>query len=451
MALYYVDENQLSEIASAMETKEGKSLNISYPKGFINTIKNLHQEEYGSDMARWYFENRDTITSVPSSYTQEIESIYRRQFQDCKTLETAVFPECSIIGAYGFAGCSSLISADFPTCKIISSFAFSGCRNLQEIRIPECLQMSDSAFHHCDNLQQIDISKAAMIPSHAFAYCSMLSLVNASFCTHIYNSAFYNCVKLDNCQFTNCRIIGNFAFGQCSGLTDISLPYCNSIGDRAFMSCGNLISITLPVASTIGTGAFQWCTNLKYACLPLARSVPGYCFASCSNLSMVYLPKCSYIGSYAFSYCSKLEALFLTNTSEYVSLYNYALFSFTPIVKSSYLGYYGSIFVPSSMLASYKSRMSWSVHKNRLVGVGSLFLFYITDGLNEKVCAAEVGATWGQWINSPLNIRSLYSSTSTGDICLTDGTATIFDGMAFSNVSVNDLISSDTTYLTVLH
>jgi len=51
------------------------------------------------------------------------------------------------------------------------------------------------------------------------------------------------------------------------------------------------------------------------------------------------------------------------------TLSNSNVFSYTPVVDSSYIGTYGSIYVKSSMLDSFKTATNWSLYSNRMVGV----------------------------------------------------------------------------------
>jgi hypothetical protein len=44
-------------------------------------------------------------------------------------------------------------------------------------------------------------------------------------------------------------------------------------------------------------------------------------------------------------------------------------FVYTTLSLSSYLGYYGSIYVPASLLASYKTAQYWSQYSSRMVGI----------------------------------------------------------------------------------
>lgn len=45
------------------------------------------------------------------------------------------------------------------------------------------------------------------------------------------------------------------------------------------------------------------------------------------------------------------------------------IFYNTPMSSSTYLGYFGSIYVPSSLLNSYKTATNWTFYSNRMVGI----------------------------------------------------------------------------------
>jgi hypothetical protein len=57
--------------------------------------------------------------------------------------------------------------------------------------------------------------------------------------------------------------------------------------------------------------------------------------------------------------------------SSYVTMPERALL-YTPMSNSTYTGSFGTIYVPSSMLASYKTRAGFSVYSDRIVGVDAI-------------------------------------------------------------------------------
>ena len=92
-------------------------------------------------------------------------------------------------------------------------------------------------------------------------------------------------------------------------------------------------------------------------------------FSHCSRLTTVNFPACTNISSTAFRACHTLISFYLTGSS-YVSLVNSNAFNSTPIGGySASAGQYGSIYVPASMLESYKTRTNWTYFSSRFVGV----------------------------------------------------------------------------------
>ena len=83
-------------------------------------------------------------------------------------------------------------------------------------------------------------------------------------------------------------------------------------------------------------------------------------FARCTSLTSVSFPAATYIGSSAFYYCSKLSKIYLTASSVCMLASTNAFFS-TRISSNK-----GSIFVPSSLVASYKAATNWAFFSNRI-------------------------------------------------------------------------------------
>ena len=55
-----------------------------------------------------------------------------------------------------------------------------------------------------------------------------------------------------------------------------------------------------------------------------------------------------------------------------VSIYNTTALSNTPFVNSSYTGQYGSVYVPASLVASYKRSTTWSYFSSRITSITDL-------------------------------------------------------------------------------
>lgn len=131
---------------------------------------------------------------------------------------------------------------------------------------------------------------------------------------------------------------------------------CNTIGTNAFQRCSNLTSSNFPECITIGNSAFLTCSNLTSVDFPKCTNIGSYAFQRCSSLTSASFPRCSYIGGSGFSSCINLSQITVgTETSSVATLAGSNAFIYTPIANSSYLGYFGSIYVLSSLLASYQT------------------------------------------------------------------------------------------------
>lgn len=230
------------------------------------------------------------------------------------------------IGRTAFFSCPNLSVVSFPACLSIGEYAFEYCFALESASFPVCTTMDYGAFRACTSkLSEVNFPQLSVIPSEAFAYC--YSLVSAS--------------------FLNATIIKGMAFESCSRLEQVYFPELLEIWNEAFD--GTAISqISLPKLISAGSGAFAYMSYLQEISLPNLEFVGTSAFKGCSVLSKVYLMNSSVVG------CSNIGRDY---------------FSYTPIVESSYLGYYGSIYVPQSLLTAYKSAIGWSAYSDRIVGI----------------------------------------------------------------------------------
>lgn len=124
-------------------------------------------------------------------------------------------------------------------------------------------------------------------------------------------------------------------------------PFVEEIGDYAFYSCGSLTSVILPQVTTIGISAFGYCYSLASITLPQVTNIRTHAFSHCFNLLSLYLP-----GSTIPTLVS--TAFFSTPISTYTT---------------STGGVYGSIYVPASLVASYKAASIWSFYSARITAI----------------------------------------------------------------------------------
>ena len=225
--------------------------------------------------------------------------------------------------------------------------------------------------------------------------------------TTIGYGAFDKCYSLTTVSFPAVTDIGGHAFFDCRNLTTVSFPAATAIHHSAFQWCRNLTTVSFPAVTTIGNDAFDDCNSLTTVSFPAATTIGVYAFQWCYSLTTVSFPACTNIGMCAFEGCYNLKSLYLTGSSVCKLSYSDA-FTSTPIGGySAYVGTYGSIYVPASLLTSYQTATNWTYFSSRFVAFdggdagGSDNI--ITFTINGTSYQAEDGMTWAEWCDSEYN------------------------------------------------
>lgn len=149
------------------------------------------------------------------------------------------------------------------------------------------------------------------------------------------------------------KIISYGCYGIRS-LTSVNLPECNSIGSYAFRGCDYLATINAPKVTSLGSYGF-FGTKITKIVFPVAASVPSNCFYSCSALTKADFGVAKSIAASSFYGCSNLEALILRKSDAICTLSNTNAISSSGIGKGT-----GYVYVPSSLIETYKTATNWS-------------------------------------------------------------------------------------------
>ena len=117
-------------------------------------------------------------------------------------------------------------------------------------------------------------------------------------------------------------------------------------------------------ATAVGQYAFYNMTTLT-SVETSATDIGTYAFSGCSNLTMIDLTGSGQvnIGSNAFQNCNKITALIIRSTAGVATASSNAL----PSVPFNVLD--GAIYVPSSLVATYKSTAPWSTYASRIFAI----------------------------------------------------------------------------------
>ena len=344
----------------------------------------------------------------------------------------------TIVGSNAFQYCSSLTSVSFPACTSISDYAFHNCSNLISVSFPACTSIGAAAFLRCFKLTSANFSVCTIIGSSGFNGCSSLASVNFPVCTTIWHNAFQSCSKLSSASFPVCISIFNYAFHNCSNLTSVSFPACDYIGDSAFYNCSNLTSVSFPACTSIGHTAFGRCSKLTSANFSVCTSISGDVFNRCYKLSSLTLGAstvCNLAASGAFM------------STPYAGYSTY--FSGTPV-----------IYVPTSLVSSYRTATNWTYFSSYFVGDASLdsgdsgsgdsgsgdLITFTIAGTSYQ---AEEGMTWGEWIESEYN-TSYYSTDGDYVGNYDDMLGEFFGYVCYTNydcVKYEDVITHEMSYI----
>lgn len=240
-------------------------------------------------------------------------------FANCPNLITVNMPQITSLNGNTFQSCTSLSSITLPAVSYCGGNVFGNCRNLKEVYLPELLTFSGSPFSSCYNLQRVYAPKLVnMIGGNTFAWCSSLEEIDFPECTNSAADA-----KAYN------------LFSNCISLKRVNLP-----------------KLQVGSSNTEGFGLFYNCYSLSY----------------------INLANYSKINDYStFRECKSLETLIIgTALSEVCVITTSTIFDTTPISKSSYLGYYGSIYVPASLVDAYKTATNWATYSDRITSIDNL-------------------------------------------------------------------------------
>ena len=263
----------------------------------------------------------------------------------------ASFPNASAINQYAF-NAAGIEYGYFPEATVLYANVFQSCYSLKTLDLQKMTSAGAAAFYGCVQLSSLGgTSDLKSIGNQCFLSCSELEEINLEAVTTLGQSAFFNCIKLKSANLLSFSgAIASNAFQGCYALSFVSAPLATQVSTSAFAYCSAIASINLPKVNTIHSSAFIYCSNISVAMLG-NRSLAG-----------------TRINASAFWGCQALESVYLLWNNVPTTITS-TCFSATPMTSESYLGHYGSIYVPASLVDSYKTKVGFSNYSARLVGL----------------------------------------------------------------------------------
>ena len=268
------------------------------------------------------------LTEIPNSY---FRYIFASSGVFSKVKGNVHLPDnITTIGNYAFYNCDGLILTKLPSqVQRINERAFYGCRNITLSELPNgVISIGQYAFQNCANITLSELpSGITLIESNTFYNCANITLSELpSGIRGIYDSAFYGCTNMTLSELP-------------SGL--VSLP------GYVFYNCHNITIKELPNKITfLQTSTFAYCKELTEMT----------CQGAMTNIS-----------SSVFNGCTKLAKFVLPNVTKVPTLSNKNAFAGTPIESGT-----GYIYVPDSLVDSFKSASNWSNYASQIKGVSEL-------------------------------------------------------------------------------
>lgn len=319
-----------------------------------------------------------------------------------------------ILGYYTEDSSGNLVA---KTKNNSASYVPSTKASLKKYQNKYATSVGNGAFQNCSALTTIDIPNATSIDSGAFQNCSALTSVDLLNATSLGTSAFNSCSALTSANLPNVINTSSFEFASCSNLTSVNLPSATSIGEKTFFYCTSLASINISSATSIGKEAFYNCVALRNIDLPNVTSISGNAFYGC-NMKNIYLRSktmCSCSGALGFKSTTSL-----------------------------------SIYVPESLIDSYKTATVWSAYANIFKTLESIKLTKISIIGSKKFNTYNGNKTgtykvqYNDGVVSPEQAGVTWSITGNATISK-DGVVTLKNASAGDTLTITATSTYDTS------
>ena len=363
-------ESVKTDIKSAIENKGVDMTGVSFPGyaskigeisggGGVNPSGTLEISENGVYNVYSY---SSANVNVPTTGFNERE-VTEGKFNIVNLNNSASFVENNV-----FDNNNYIQTVNLPDCYEVKEAAFGYCTNLTTVNLPMCFSIGSSAFRNCSSLSQVNLPTVKTTYQAAFNSCS--SLTSLTLCTDVYWT-----IPFATRTYGGTPIINESSTASIYVRSDtyslwISLSFWSNYSSKfvsvpvsglALSFSNGLISGTTKAIESDFTSYLSVSkSDITNVSLPECRYIGDNTFQSCTSLNQVNLPECRYIGEAAFDTCSSLSIITI-GYSSVCSLNGSMNFTNTQITSST-----GSIYVPASLVDSYKSAANWSYFSTQI-------------------------------------------------------------------------------------
>lgn len=359
--------------ASGISVFDYAFANVNVPQG-ITPSGTLNITSNGTYDVTQY---QSASVSVSGGGEDPLLSAYRRIAQGTSTPSTFSFSDSMLTGLrpYAFYSVQGFSAIELTNLTSAESHTFDGCNNMTFASLQKVGQIPFYGFSNCQKLETVYAPSTSVIGSYAFSNCRKLKSYTFGSITQVNDCAFAGCSELTSVSFPSAKVFSTGAFSECVKLTTVDAPSVSSMGARCFQGCTSLQSVNLPAVHTLLSLAFYSCGSLSTITMQGCGIISAQAFAYCVNLKTASFgaswssTASAGFGVSAFLSCSELESLYFMVVSNKCPFVNANTFNNTPITNSTYLGYFGSIYVPAAMYSLYQASASWASYMSRIVSV----------------------------------------------------------------------------------
>ena len=222
--------------------------------------------------------------------------------------------------------------------------------------------------------------------------------------TNVGEYAFYMCESLVDVKLPSVNQVGQYAFGE-TAIKQAHFPLLTKVANGTFVACKCLQYVDMPLVTQTGSWAFQYSNCIEDVRLPEVTALGVSTFEQCLCLRIIDLPNISKIDHYAFQTCCNLSALLIRNEKTVCTLTGINAFNNSAISAGT-----GYIYVPRSLIDSYKVATNWSTYASQIRAIEDYTPDGTVTGRFTNVVNKLVRVTNS---NTDVTAKSTYSATLT--------------------------------------